>query len=78
MARTTGYMSSIMVGMLLRGRISARGAVAMEHVFRDGALYAELIEELARRDITVAERFTGARSIITAVDRKRSPPARKC
>lgn len=29
MARTTGYMCSIIVGMLLRGRITTRGAVGI-------------------------------------------------
>jgi saccharopine dehydrogenase-like NADP-dependent oxidoreductase len=57
MARTTGYTCSIIAGMLLRGRIKARGAAPLEHVFADGALYSELRDELARRNIVVRERY---------------------
>jgi len=57
MARTTGYTCSIIAGMLLRGRIKARGAAPLEHVFADGALFGELRDELARRNIVVRERY---------------------
>jgi len=56
MARTTAYTCSILVGMLLRGRIGDRGVVPLEHAFADAQLYAEFRLELDRRGIRVAER----------------------
>jgi len=56
MARTTGYMCSVIVGMLLAGRIPERGVAPLERVFADAGRYAELVRELARRGIVVTER----------------------
>ncbi|HHY95919.1 MAG TPA: hypothetical protein GX513_13065 [Firmicutes bacterium] len=56
MARTTAYTCSIIVGMLLRGRIASPGVAPLERVFADPVLYGELREELARRRIVVEER----------------------
>lgn len=56
MARTTGFTCSIIVGMVLRGRIAARGVAPLEHVFGDRDLYGELVEEMARRNMVVRER----------------------
>ncbi len=55
MARTTGYTCSIIIGLLLRGRIAARGVAPLEKVFADGSLYAELRDEMAKRDMIIRE-----------------------
>ncbi|MEW6547369.1 MAG: saccharopine dehydrogenase C-terminal domain-containing protein [Bacillota bacterium] len=55
MARTTGYTCSVLIGMILRGRIGSRGVAPLERVFSDAALYEELREELARRNIVIKE-----------------------
>lgn len=57
MARTTAYTCSILVGMLLDGRIQARGVAPLEEVFADAGRYEALRQELARRDIHVSERY---------------------
>lgn len=55
MARTTGYTCSVIIGMLLRGRIASRGVAPLERVFADPGLYGELRDELARRHIVITE-----------------------
>lgn len=57
MARTTGYTCSILVGMLLRGRISSPGVVPLEKVFADAAMYQQLCVELRERGMTIVERY---------------------
>ncbi len=57
MARTTGYTCSILVGMLLRGRIAGPGVVPLEQVFADAAMYEELREELGKRGMRITEQF---------------------
>ncbi len=59
MARTTGYTCSIIIGMVLRGRFGGPGVAPLERVFADADRYAELREELARRDMVVTERTDG-------------------
>jgi lysine 6-dehydrogenase len=62
MARTTGYTCAIIAGLLLRGRIAARGVVPLEHVFAATDLYGELRDEMARRGMIISERkLEGAR-----------------
>lgn len=56
MARTTGFTCSIIVGMVLRGRIAARGVAPLEKVFADKDLYGELTKEMAKRDMVIRER----------------------
>lgn len=55
MARTTGYTCSIIIGLLLRGSISARGVAPLEKVFTDARLYGELREEMAKRNMIIRE-----------------------
>ena len=57
MARTTGYTCSILVGMLLRGRIGEPGVAPLERVFADAAMYEELRAELGKRGMSITERF---------------------
>ncbi len=59
MARTTGYTCSIIIGMVLRGRFGGPGVAPLERVFADADRYAELREELARRDMVIEERVEG-------------------
>lgn len=59
MARTTGYTCSIIVGLLLRGSITARGVAPLEQVFADARLYTELRQEMARRNMIIHERPLG-------------------
>ncbi len=56
MARTTGYTCSIIAGLLLRGRIAARGVAPLEHIFAEASLFAELRDEMARRGLVLHER----------------------
>ena len=56
MARTTGYTCSIIAGLLLRGRITARGVAPLEHIFAEASLFAELRDEMARRGLILHER----------------------
>jgi len=55
MARTTGYTCSIIAGMLMSGRISARGVAPLETIFGAPDLYSELLREIGRRGMTVTE-----------------------
>ncbi|MEW6032477.1 MAG: saccharopine dehydrogenase C-terminal domain-containing protein [Bacillota bacterium] len=59
MARTTGYTCSIVAGLLLSGRIRARGVAPLERIFADPGLYAEFHEALSRRGMVVRESRLG-------------------
>jgi len=55
LTRTTGYTGSIIVGLLLAGRMKACGAASLEYVFADHDLYGKLRDEMARRGMIFSE-----------------------
>jgi len=55
MARTTGYTCTAVARLLLKGKIIQKGICPPEYIGRDESNYNSIIEELAKRNITLHE-----------------------